>query len=67
MPLVVAVGAVTDEPVVEDGEIVIGKRMRVCATFDHRVLDGGHAAVMVKTIRKWFENPYDHFESIPTE
>jgi pyruvate dehydrogenase E2 component (dihydrolipoamide acetyltransferase) len=65
VPLVVVLGAVTEEPVVDDGEIVPGKLMRVCATFDHRVLDGAHAAVMVKTVRKWFDDPYKYFGPIP--
>ena len=46
VPLLVAMGAVEDVPVVEDDRVVPGKVMRICATFDHRVLDGAHAAVM---------------------
>ena len=44
VPLLIALGAVQDAPVVEDGEIVVGKTMRVFATFDHRVLDGANVA-----------------------
>lgn len=61
VPMVVAMGAVRSEPVVEHGEVVAGKVMQMCASFDHRVLDGAHAAVMVKTIRAWFEDPFAHF------
>jgi pyruvate/2-oxoglutarate dehydrogenase complex dihydrolipoamide acyltransferase (E2) component len=64
VPLVVAVGAVTDEPVVERGEVVPGKVMKVCASFDHRLLDGAHAAIMVRTLRAWMEHPFDHFDPI---
>ncbi len=64
-PLVVSLGQVTDEPVVDDGKIVPGKVMRICATFDHRVLDGAHAAAMVKTVRAFLESPYDSFGAIP--
>jgi pyruvate/2-oxoglutarate dehydrogenase complex dihydrolipoamide acyltransferase (E2) component len=64
VPLVVAVGAVTDEPVVEDGKVVPGKVMKLCATFDHRILDGAHAARMVRTLRAWMEHPFDHFDPI---
>lgn len=64
VPMIVAMGAVRDVPVVEDGEVVPGKVMQICASFDHRVLDGAHAAVMVKTVRGWFEEPYDHFGAI---
>jgi pyruvate/2-oxoglutarate dehydrogenase complex dihydrolipoamide acyltransferase (E2) component len=67
VPLVVAMGAVEDAPVVQDGEVVVAKVMRVCATFDHRVLDGAHAAFMAKTLRTWMESPFEHFDALPTE
>ncbi len=63
-PLLLAVGAVTDEPVVEDGEIVPGKLMRIHATLDHRLLDGKHAAKLSKIIRETLEDPYAHLDPI---
>ena len=65
VPLLVAMGAVEDVPLVEDGAVVVGKVMRVCATFDHRVLDGSHAAAMSKTLRAWMEHPFEHFDALP--
>ncbi len=65
LPVMVAMGAVQDGPVAENGEIVCGKIMSICATFDHRVLDGAHAAIMAKTVRTWMENPFDHFDELP--
>jgi len=38
--------------------------MRLCATFDHRILDGAHAAAMAKTVRAWMEHPFEHFDPI---
>ncbi len=67
VPLLVAMGALEDAPVIEDGKVVPGKIMRVCATFDHRVLDGSHAATMAKTLREWMENPFEHFDELPDE
>jgi hypothetical protein len=64
VPLLIATGAVKDGPVVEDGEVKVAKVMKVCATFDHRVLDGVHAAAMSKILRRWFENPFEHFDDI---
>ncbi len=64
VPLLLAMGAVREEPVVEDGEIQVRKTMRVFATFDHRILDGSHAAKMSKNLKAWFENPEDHFGSL---
>jgi pyruvate/2-oxoglutarate dehydrogenase complex dihydrolipoamide acyltransferase (E2) component len=57
VPLVLAMGKVVDAAVVEDGAVVPGKVMRLCATFDHRVLDGAHAAKMVKLLAPFFEDP----------
>ncbi len=64
VPLLVAMGAVEDRPVVEDGAVVPGKVMSISATFDHRVLDGSHAAKMAKTLRTWMENPFEHFDDV---
>jgi hypothetical protein len=57
-PMVIAAGAVGDEPVVEGGKVVAGKVMRLGATFDHRIIDGTHAAVMADTIRRAIEQPW---------
>jgi pyruvate/2-oxoglutarate dehydrogenase complex dihydrolipoamide acyltransferase (E2) component len=65
VPLLVAIGAVQDEPVVEDGKIVVGKILRCFATFDHRVLDGVHAAKMSKTLRRIFDDPEAGFGPLP--
>ncbi len=65
VPLLLAMGAVEDAPVIEDGAVVPGKIMRIGATFDHRVLDGTHAAIMGKTVREWLENPYANFGPVP--
>ena len=65
VPIVLAMGAVLDAPVVEDGRVVPGRVMKVCATFDHRILDGAHAAIMVRTLREWMEDPFSHFDPLP--
>jgi pyruvate/2-oxoglutarate dehydrogenase complex dihydrolipoamide acyltransferase (E2) component len=64
VPLLIAMGAVKEAPVVKDGKVVVGTVMRVFATFDHRILDGTHAAKMVKSLRQWFEDPFTHFDSL---
>ena len=64
VPLLIALGAVQDAPVVEDGEIVVGKTMRVFATFDHRVLDGAHASKMVRVLKEYMEHPFERFDAV---
>ena len=65
VPMILALGNVEDVPVVDDGELVAGKTMKVCATFDHRLLDGSHAVVIARTLREWFAHPFDHFDPVP--
>jgi len=65
--ILVAPGAVRDEAVVDDGKLVPGKLMEIGATFDHRIIDGAHAAVMAKVIRRCFEDPYASFDPIPAK
>ena len=64
VPLLVALGAVKDHPFVDDGKLVVGKVMKVNATFDHRIMDGAHAAIMSKVTHQYLEHPFEHFDRI---
>jgi pyruvate dehydrogenase E2 component (dihydrolipoamide acetyltransferase) len=64
VPLLVALGAIRDTPIADNGQVVIAKTMKLCATFDHRILDGAHASAMAKTMRDWIENPFEHFDKL---
>jgi len=65
VPLLLALGAIRETPVARDGRVAIEHTIKLCATFDHRVLDGAHAAAMAKTLRAWIEDPFAHFDHIP--
>ncbi len=69
VPLLLATCAVQKEAAVdpETDEIKVVRTMKVCATFDHRIMDGSHAAVMSKVLKAWFTDPYKHFGPIPDE
>lgn len=67
VPILLATGAVQDRPVVDNGQVVAGKVMSINATFDHRIIDGFHAAVMSRTLRRWLERPFEHFDRLPDE
>ena len=54
---ILAVGAIRDVPVVENGAVVPGKRMKVTLSSDHRIVDGAKAAVFLNTLRSLIENP----------
>jgi pyruvate dehydrogenase E2 component (dihydrolipoamide acetyltransferase) len=64
VPILLAVGAVKEAPVVVNGQVEVAKVMNVNATFDHRFIDGFHAAVMSRVLRKWLEAPYEHFDRL---
>lgn len=65
VPLLIAMGAVQEVPIVKDGAITVGKVMRLNVTFDHRVLDGAHAAIMARTLQDYFAKPFELFDPLP--
>lgn len=54
---ILAVGAIRDVPVVENGAVVPGKRMKVTLSSDHRVVDGASSAAFLQTLKHLLENP----------
>ncbi|HET7467823.1 MAG TPA: dihydrolipoamide acetyltransferase family protein [Candidatus Dormibacteraeota bacterium] len=54
---ILAVGAIKDVPVVEDGKIVPGKVMRMTLSVDHRVFYGQTAAQFMAEVKRLLENP----------
>jgi hypothetical protein len=65
VPLVVAVGALKRVPVVREGDrIEVVSMMKLCATFDHRVLDGAHAAKMANQLKALFADPWTAFGGV---
>jgi pyruvate dehydrogenase E2 component (dihydrolipoamide acetyltransferase) len=54
---ILAVGSVRQEPVVVDGQITVGQRMRVTLSADHRVTDGAEAARWLQVFRSYVEHP----------
>jgi pyruvate dehydrogenase E2 component (dihydrolipoamide acetyltransferase) len=54
---ILAVGAIKDVPLIEDGRIVPGKVMRMTLTVDHRVFYGATAAQFMAEVKRLIENP----------
>ncbi len=52
-----AVGSITEKPVVQDGELLVQQRMRLTMSCDHRVIDGATGAKFLQTVRRMLENP----------
>jgi len=54
---ILAVGGINEVPVVENGALTIGKRMKVTLSCDHRVVDGATGAQFLQTFKYLLENP----------
>ncbi len=54
---IMAIGGIRQEPVVKDGEIKVGNRMKVTMSCDHRVVDGASGAHFLNTFKNYMENP----------
>jgi pyruvate dehydrogenase E2 component (dihydrolipoamide acetyltransferase) len=54
---ILAVGAVREVPVVEAGQVKVGRRMKLTLSVDHRVADGAQGARFLDTLRRMLENP----------
>ncbi|WP_022834435.1 pyruvate dehydrogenase complex dihydrolipoamide acetyltransferase [Salisaeta longa] len=54
---ILAIGEIRETPVVEDGAVVPGQRMKVTLSCDHRVVDGAVGAQFLATVRQYLEEP----------
>lgn len=54
---ILAVGAVRQVPVVVDGDLEVGWRMKMTLSVDHRVADGAAGARFLQTLKKFLEHP----------
>ena len=54
---ILAVGSAQQIPVVVDGELAVGTRMKVTLSADHRVTDGAEAAQFLQKFKSTLENP----------
>lgn len=57
VPMVLTACKLGDQAVVEGGLVVVRKVLRVGVTFDHRLIDGVHAAKMAKLLASIFAEP----------
>lgn len=55
---ILAVGSAREVPVVANGEIKIGTRMKATISIDHRVSDGAEGAQFMQRLRELIESPF---------
>lgn len=54
---ILAIGGISQVPVVKDGAIVPGNIMKVTLSCDHRVVDGAKGAAFLQTLKSLLEEP----------
>jgi pyruvate dehydrogenase E2 component (dihydrolipoamide acetyltransferase) len=54
---IMAIGGISQEPVVKNGQVVPGNIMKVTLSCDHRVVDGASGASFLQTFKQYMENP----------
>lgn len=54
---ILAIGSARQVPVVVDGELTVGTRMKATISADHRVTDGAEAARYMQSFKALLENP----------
>jgi 2-oxoisovalerate dehydrogenase E2 component (dihydrolipoyl transacylase) len=54
---IVGVNRIVERPVMRQGSVVGRLLMNLSSSFDHRVVDGQHAAEFVQTVRAYLESP----------
>jgi pyruvate dehydrogenase E2 component (dihydrolipoamide acetyltransferase) len=54
---ILAIGGISEVPVVKDGQIKIGNVMKVTMSCDHRVVDGATGAAFLQTLKGLLEEP----------
>jgi len=54
---ILAVGGISQEPIVKSGVVVIGNIMKVTLSCDHRLVDGAAGAAFLQTLKSYLEEP----------
>lgn len=54
---ILAIGSSREVPVVDNGQIKIGQRMKCTVSVDHRISDGAEAAQFMQSLAKYLEEP----------
>ncbi|HEV2056129.1 MAG TPA: dihydrolipoamide acetyltransferase family protein [Methylomirabilota bacterium] len=54
---ILAVGSVLEKPVVEGGQLRVGRRMKMTISCDHRVMDGAMGARFLQDVKRLLEEP----------
>lgn len=54
---IVGINKMVERPMIRNGAVVVRQMMNLSSSFDHRVVDGMHAAEFIQLIRGYLESP----------
>ena len=54
---ILAIGSIAEMPAVKNGEVVIGHRMKIALSCDHRISDGAEVARFLISVKNFLQNP----------
>lgn len=55
---ILGIGTITQQPIVnQDGEIIVGRVMKLSLSFDHRIVDGATAQKAMNTLKRFLADP----------
>jgi pyruvate dehydrogenase E2 component (dihydrolipoamide acetyltransferase) len=54
---ILAVGTIAEAPVVQNGRLAVGLRMKVTLSADHRIVDGAVAAQFLQEVKRLLQSP----------
>ena len=54
---ILAIGSSREVPVVENGQLKVGSRMKCTISVDHRISDGSETAQFMQALAKYLEEP----------
>ncbi len=58
--MICTTGAIKEIPVVREGSLAVGTRMKVTLSCDNRAVDGAMGALFLADLRKIIENPREY-------
>ena len=54
---ILSIGSIIEKPIVKNGDIVVGNKMKLTLACDHRTVDGATGSLFLKTLKEYIENP----------
>jgi pyruvate dehydrogenase E2 component (dihydrolipoamide acetyltransferase) len=54
---ILAIGSISEVPVLKDGELTVAHKMKITLSADHRITDGAEVARFLQAVKGYLEKP----------